>query len=307
MAPKKESNISKLFKSNRSKIVEAAIKSNFLELLKKNQNLAFNSFFHNIYSGWNKTKTQQRQYIANLKALWNNNKEDLTKEINQHKRTQKNSESPKKTSSVEQTDKKIKQGNQAQVVEDIKSQQNDCNKFKECEFLEDQSNLNNINENEEFEKVRGNSKPISVKQLENINVYISSDSTYHSSESPASEIESENKSLEKNYNSNLSLQNDESSEFRTIRTIHKNRIWVVGKAEIKKIFCFKTYRLHKNWANIVYKDYINRHNPYCVLVFNNRHVKKKYSKTKNSPLFKAFANCKHSSCKTKHIFKMSKK
>ena len=280
MATKKESNISKLFKSNRSKFVEAAIKSNFLELLKENQSQAFDSFFRNIYSGWNKTKAQKSRYIANLKFLWNNNKDDLTKEINQHKRTQKKLESPKKTLSVEQTNKKTKQGNQAQVVKDIKPQQNDCNKFKECQFLEDQSNLNNINENKEFANARGTSKPNSFKQLENVNDSISSDSTYHSSESPASEIESENKSLEKNYNSNLSLESDENSEFSNIRTIPKNRKWAVSKPEIKNIICFKTYTLQKDWANIVYDDYINKHNPYCVLVFKNSHVKKKDSKKK---------------------------
>ena len=49
--PKKKSGISILFKSDRSKIVEAAIKSNFLELWKENESRAFNSFLCNIYRG----------------------------------------------------------------------------------------------------------------------------------------------------------------------------------------------------------------------------------------------------------------
>ena len=317
MPKKKGSSISVLYKSNRSKIVEAAIKSNFLELLKENQSEAFNSFLCNIYTRKFASKSEKQNYISNLKAMWNRNKEDLTKEINLHKKTQKNPESPLKNLSVQQTNKKIhkyspvkqknitkrvtrSKRNQGKVVEEIKSQLNDCNKDKKCEFLEDQSNVTSINKKEKFTKAKGTSKPKSVKQFDNVNECISSDDTYHSSESPASKTESEKNSLEQNYNSISSLESDENTEFSTIKNIQKKRTWTVSKAKIKNIICFKTHRLQRDWANIVYDDYINKHNPYCVLGFNNSHVKKKGSNKKNSPLFKATAYCRHSSCKTNH-------
>ena len=104
---KKKNQIQVLYKSNRSKIVEAAIKSNFLELLKEKQSEAFNSFLCNIYTRKFASKSEKQNYISNLKAMWNRNKEDLTKEINLHKKTQKNPESPIKNLSVQQTNKKI--------------------------------------------------------------------------------------------------------------------------------------------------------------------------------------------------------
>ena len=48
---RKETYISLLFKSNRSRIVEAAVKSNFLEQLNVNECCAFNYFLSDIYKG----------------------------------------------------------------------------------------------------------------------------------------------------------------------------------------------------------------------------------------------------------------
>ena len=324
--PKRESNISILLKSNRSKIVEAAIKSNFLELLKENESQAFNSFLCNIYTGTFSSKEKKHLYISNLKLLWNKNKEHLTKEIDQLK-TQKNPESPQKTLSVEQIDNRIHRkndyspvkqkknmervssipGNQAKVVDEIKSMQNNYNKLKKCELFEDQSNLNNLNEKEESTKASRTSKTNSIKQIEMVNDFNNFYNTYHSSESLASKFESENETLGINRNSFLSSNSAENSEFRALRTIEKRKVWAVDKAKVKNIFNFKSHNMENCWSNILYHDYISTHNPYCVLVFKNRHVKKQHSFKKNLPLFRAVAVCKHSSCNTNHVFTMREK
>ena len=80
---KKRTNILLLFESNRSRIVEAAIKSNFLEQLKVNEGCAFNYFLSSIYKGNFTSKQCKENKLRNLKALWKKNKELLTKEINE--------------------------------------------------------------------------------------------------------------------------------------------------------------------------------------------------------------------------------
>ena len=73
----------------------------------------------------------------------------------------------------------------------------------------------------------------------------------------------------------------------------------VSKANICDL---KAQNLLGGWYNIVYDDYISKRNHYCVLVFRRSHVKKKSSNKKNLPLFRTRATCKHSTCKTMHIF-----
>ena len=324
---KKKNPIQVLYKSNRSKIVEAAIKSNFLELLKENPSQAFKSFLCNIYTRKFASKSEKQNYISNLKAMWNRNKEDLTKEINLHKKTQKNPESPQKNLSVEQSDvisprKKnltpFKQkrdiesitsnpGKRPAVVEDRNSAQNNSIKFKRCKLFEDQRNLNSIGEQDEFAKASRNFKTSSIKQVEMVNDFINFDNSYNSSESLASEFESETEMMKKNKKIFFSNNSSENSEFRTLRTIEKRKIWTVNKAEVKSIISFKTNILEYNWSNIVFDKYISTHNPYCVLLVKNSHVKKKNSNKKTSPFFRATASCKHSSCNTKHIFTIKEK
>jgi len=95
---------------------------------------------------------------------------------------------------------------------------------------------------------------------------------------------------------------EERSEFRILEPILRMKMWKVSKANICNIFDLKTHKLLGGWYNIVYDDFISKHNPYCVLVFRRTHVKKKNSIRKNSPLFRTRATCKHSTCKTTHIF-----
>ena len=100
----KKNNISLLFESNRSRIVEATIKSNFLEQLKVNEGCAFKHFLSSIYKGNFVSKKIKENKIRNLKNMWKKNKELLTKEINEFNKPVKNPKSFQKTLGVEHGD-----------------------------------------------------------------------------------------------------------------------------------------------------------------------------------------------------------
>ena len=100
---------------------------------------------------------------------------------------------------------------------------------------------------------------------------------------------------------------EDRSEFRNLEPIIRMKKWTVSKANMSNICDLKAHKLLSGWYNIVYDDYISKHNPYCVLVFRRTHVKKKGSIRKNLPLFRTRATCKHSTCKTMHIFTISER
>ena len=83
---KKDSPISRLFKSNRSIFVDAAIEAMFLENLKVNENDAFNLYLNNVYKNRTWTKKLKYDYVKCLKIIWKNNKDSLTKEVYQKKK-----------------------------------------------------------------------------------------------------------------------------------------------------------------------------------------------------------------------------
>ena len=103
---RKKNCISILFESNRSRILKAAIESNFLEQLKVNDSYAFRNFLSCIYKGNFKSKQIKLNKLCNLKDFWKENKEILSKEINELKESLKNPLGLQKTLGVEQADEK---------------------------------------------------------------------------------------------------------------------------------------------------------------------------------------------------------
>jgi len=165
-------------------------------------------------------------------------------------------------------------------------------------------------------------KDLSKEEIESNNVFSLSENKHDSEIRIISDFETEGNviNVEKTNSSNsddvfalsenkcdsemesIMSDTEERSEFRILEPILRMKMWKVSKANICNIFDLKTHKLLGGWYNIVYDDFISKHNPYCVLVFRRTHVKKKNSIRKNSPLFRTRATCKHSTCKTTHIF-----
>ena len=103
---RKENCISLLFESNRSRILEAAIESNFLEQLKVNESYAFKNFLSCVYKGNFKSKKVKVNKLKNLTSFWKENKELLTKEINELKKSLKNPICLQKKLGLKQADEK---------------------------------------------------------------------------------------------------------------------------------------------------------------------------------------------------------
>ena len=92
---KKSLSISRFFESDRSTLIDAAIKEKFLENLQINENEAFDRILRKLYKKhW--AKTEKYKYRRRLKILWERNKDILTKEINQIKKTGKEFEEGKR-------------------------------------------------------------------------------------------------------------------------------------------------------------------------------------------------------------------
>ena len=260
---KKVNSLGALLKSNKLKMINAAIKSNFLANLVINESMAYKNLLSNIYTG-NKSKQDKAKYLSTLKNFWEKNKDSLTVEIMQLKEKSGDSANLNKDLSKEEINSnnvfnlsENKCDSEIGIVSDSETDGNMINKFKNVE-----KNYSNNSDD----------------------VFALSENEYDS------EIES------------IMSDTEERSEFRILEPILRMKKWTVSKASICNICDLKTHKLLSGWYNIVYDDFISKHNPYCVLVFRRTHVKKKNSIKKNLPLFRTRATCKHSTCKTTHIF-----
>ena len=62
-------------------MINAGIKSIFLELLVINEKMPYKNILNNIYKGRFKSKQVKRNYLQTLKVFWEKNKDSLTVEI----------------------------------------------------------------------------------------------------------------------------------------------------------------------------------------------------------------------------------
>ena len=241
--PRKSNPLGSLLKSNRSILVDAAVKTNFLERLDIDKTRAYSDILSIIYKS-RMSKQKKYIYIETLNKFWNANKDNLTKEILE-----------------------LQNKNSVNLKPNISNKQSDSN-----------------SSNDDF----------SISESE-------CDSEV---ESLVSGCEKEIQTLEKD---SIISNRIEESEYRNLETVLNIKRWSVSKAEVKNVLDLKSYKMVNGWYNIVCDEFIIKHNPYCVLVIKRSHLKKKNSNKKNLPLFKAKLTCKHSTCKTVHIFTIGKK
>ena len=130
---RKENCISLMYKSNRSRILKAAIESNFLEQLQANDSYAFKNFLSCIYKGNFKSKKVKVNKLCNLRDFWKENKELLTKEINELEKSVKNPKNLQKTLGVEEAGVK----NLKKCDYSSSKQNGDCKHDKQAVQLEE--------------------------------------------------------------------------------------------------------------------------------------------------------------------------
>ena len=102
--------------------------------------------------------------------------------------------------------------------------------------------------------------------------------------------------------------NAKDFELQRLSPVPKTKTWPVSKLMADKVCELKNQKKRlEGWSDLLIDDYISTHNPHCVLIFKSSHAKKENSNKKNLPLFRARAFCKHSTCKTLHVFTINKK
>ena len=284
--------LSALLKSNKMKMINAAIKVNFLELLVINESMAYKHLLSNIYKGRFTSKQKKKSYLETLKVFWRKNKDSLTVEIMQLQKKSGDLSNLNKGLSKEEID-----SNNV-----FNSSENNCDsEFATISNSETEGNL--INKFINVEKTNSNKLSdvfeLSEKKCDSDIENMSDCETDSNNSDDVFDLSGYKFDSEME---SVTCDTEERSEFRTLEPILRIKKWTVSKAKISKICDLKTHKLLGGWYNIVYDDYISKHNPYCVLVFRRSHVKKKNSNKKNLPLFRTRATCKHSTCKTMHIF-----
>ena len=146
---RKKNCISILFESNRSRILEAAIESNFLEQLKVNESYAFKNFLSCVYKGNFKSKKVKVNKLKNLTSFWKENKELLTKEINELEKSVKNPKNLQKTLGVEEAG--VKNLKKFDFSSTKQNENMDCKHYKQAVQLEEINpmlvNSNKVNAN----------------------------------------------------------------------------------------------------------------------------------------------------------------
>ena len=330
---KKVNSLGALLKSNKLKMINAAIKSNFLANLVINESMAYKNLLSNIYTG-NKSKQDKAKYLSTLKNFWEKNKDSLTVEIMQLKEKSGDSANLNKDLSKEEINSnnvlnlsENKCDSEIGIVSDSETKGNMINKFIKDEKI-NSSNSEDVCDLPENKcdseigivsdcETEGNmiNKFINVEKTNSnklSDVFELSEKKCDSDIENMSDCETDSNNSDDVFDlsgykfdsemESVTCDTEERSEFRTLEPILRIKKWTVSKAKISKICDLKTHKLLGGWYNIVYDDYISKHNPYCVLVFRRTHVKKKGSIRKNLPLFRTRATCKHSTCKTTHIF-----
>ena len=101
------------------------------------------------------------------------------------------------------------------------------------------------------------------------------------------------------------VTNLEDIKLQDLTPVPKTRTWPASKQIVNKILELKNQK-KDGWSDLLI-SYIEKHNPHCVLVFKFSHVKKWNSYKRHLPVFRARAVCKHSCCKTMHIFIINEK